>query len=118
MTAVLDSEGAAWLAAVVGELLQAGDLPFAFEADRVVGREALDQPRDPVADLQREVGGRRAGEGADVLDRDALPAAEQLWVLRLAHSSLPIFANSATSLTSACCSTLICPVSPMTHTWL
>src|SRR3954447_5223465 len=97
-----DSELVARLAAVLGELLEPGDLLLAFQPRRVPGGQRLDQAADAVADLQREVGGDRSGEGADVLDRDLLAAAEQLGVLRLAHSSLPIFASSASSLTSAC----------------
>src|ERR1700744_3399556 len=115
---VLDPEGVARLATGVGDLLEAGDLSFACEPHRVAGREGLDQAFDPIADLQREVGGGRTGQGTDVLDRDALGPAEQLWVLRLAHSLVPIFASSAISLTSACCPTLICPVSPTIQTWL
>ena len=62
-----DPEAVAGLAAVSGELFQAGDLALAFDPRRVAGGQRLDQAADPVADLQREVGGDRAGEGADVL---------------------------------------------------
>ena len=58
---------AARVAAVLGELFELGDLALAFEPRRVVGRQRLDQAADAVADLQREVGGGGAGEGADVL---------------------------------------------------
>ena len=46
----------AWLAADladVGDPLQAPDLALALEAGRVVGREAADQGRDSIAELQR-----------------------------------------------------------------
>ena len=52
---------------MLGELLELGDLALAFEPGRVVGGQRLDQAADAVADLQREVGGGGAGEGADVL---------------------------------------------------
>src|SRR4051794_4397660 len=106
------------LAAVAGELFQPGDLALAFDPGRVAGRQRLDQAADAVADLKCKVGGDGTGEGADVLDRDLLLAAEQLGVLRLAHSSSPIFASSASSLTSACWSTPIASWSPITQTWL
>ena len=85
---------------------------------RVVGRQRLDQAADPVADLQREVGGGGAGEGADVLGGDLVAPAEQLGVLGLAHSSPPILASSASSSTSACWFTSIASWSPITQTWL
>ena len=69
---------AAGLAAVLGELLELGDLALAFEPGRVPGRKRLDQAFDPVADLQREVGRGRAGESANVLGGQlgrAVPAA-------------------------------------------
>src|SRR6478752_10580618 len=97
-----DPEAVARLAAVPGESFQPGDLPLALDPRRMVGRQRLDQAADAIADLQGEVGSDGTGEGADVLDRDLLGAAEQLGVLRLAHSSSPIFASSASSLTSAC----------------
>src|SRR3954447_9342996 len=97
-----DPEAVARLAAVLGELLEAGDLPFAFEPRRVLRGQRLDQAADPVADLQREVGGDRAGEGANVLGRDLLRLVEQLRVLGFAHSPPPIFVSSASSFTSAC----------------
>src|SRR6476469_8790765 len=113
-----DPEGRARLAAVLGELFEAGDLALAFFARRVLGGQALDQAADPVAHLQCEVRGDRPGEGADVLRRDLLRPSEQLWVLGFAHSPPPIFASSASSFTSACCSTLIASPSPITQTWL
>jgi hypothetical protein len=59
---MLESERVARLAAVLGELFEAGDLALSFQARRVVGGQRLDQAADPVADLQREVRGDRAGE--------------------------------------------------------
>ena len=47
-----------------------GDLALALGAGRVIRGKRLDQAPDPVADLQREVGRRGAGQRADVLDRD------------------------------------------------
>src|SRR6476646_1750756 len=113
-----DPEAVPRLPAVAGELFEAGDLALAFDPRRMVGRQWLDQAADAVADLQGEMGGDGAGEGADVLDRDLLLAAEQLWVIRRAHSSSPIFASSASSLTSACWPTAIASWSPITQTWL
>src|SRR5215207_11279905 len=115
---VTDPEGAARVAAVLGELLEAGDLTLAFAPGGVLGRQRLDQAADAVADLQREVGGGGAGEGADVLRRDPLRLGQQLRVLGLAHSLPPILASSASLLTSACWFTSIASWSPITHTWL
>ena len=77
------------LAAVLGELLELGDPALAFDPRRVVGGQRLDQAADPVADLEREVGGGGAGEGADVLGGHLAGAAEQLGVLGLAHRLAP-----------------------------
>ena len=64
-----DADGAARVAAVLGEVLERGDLALAFDPGRVAGRQRLDQAPDPVADLEGEVGGGGAGQGADVLRR-------------------------------------------------
>ena len=50
------------------ELLEPSDLPLALEAGRMVGRQAVDQVSDPVANLQREVRGRRTHELPHVLN--------------------------------------------------
>ena len=56
------------------EALEPRDLALALDAGGVVGRQAGDQPRDALADLQREVRGRGAHQLADVLDgRPAWP---------------------------------------------
>src|SRR6188768_563480 len=102
-----DPEAVARLAAVLGELLETGDLPLAFCSRRVAGGQRLDQAADAVADLQREVRGDRAREGTDVLGRELLRPAQQLRVLRLAHSPPPICVSSASSFTSACWTTSI-----------
>src|SRR5215212_2979256 len=52
------------------ELGEAGHLALALDPCGVVGGQLLDQARDPVADLKREVGRGGAGERTDVLDRD------------------------------------------------
>src|SRR5690348_9691885 len=96
-----DPEAVARLAAVLGELFEAGDLPLAFDPGRVPGGQGLDQAADAVADLQREVRGDRAGEGADVLGGDLFRLPQQLGVLGLAHSPPPICVSSANSFTSA-----------------
>jgi len=57
------------LARVLGERVQPFDLALALDPRRLSGGKRGDQALDPVADLKREVGGRRAGEGADVVDR-------------------------------------------------
>src|SRR4051794_29164046 len=113
-----DPEAVARLAAVLGELLEAGDLAFAFHPGGMAGGQGLDQAADAVADLQREVGRGGTGEGADVLRGDLLAAAEQLRVLRLAHDPPPIFASSASAFTSACSATPIASWSPITQMWL
>ena len=58
------------VAGVARELGEPRDLALALDPGRVVRRERRDQALDPVADLKREVGRRRAGERADVLDGD------------------------------------------------
>src|SRR5215218_2439443 len=113
-----DPESAAGLATVLGQLFELGNPALAFQPGRVRGRQGLDQAADAVADLQREVGGGGAGEGADVLGRHRLPLTKQLGVLGLAHSPPPILASSVSSSTSACCCTSIASWSPITHTWL
>src|SRR6186997_89324 len=115
---MLDPERVPGLAAVLGELLEAGDLAFAFEPRRVPVGQRLDQAANAVAHLQREVWGDGAGEGADVLRGDLLRSPEQLGVLGLAHSPPPILASSASSFTSACWETLIASSSPINQTWL
>src|SRR6266516_4944577 len=50
---------AAGIAAVLRELLEPGKLQLALAPHRVVLWEALDQPPDPVSDLEGEVGRRR-----------------------------------------------------------
>src|SRR5215218_1749904 len=113
-----EPEAVARLAAVLRERFQPGDLALAFGPCRMVGRQRLDQAADAVADLEGEVGGDGPGEGTDVLDRDLSGVAQQLGVLRLAHSPPLIFASSASSSTSACWSTPIASWSPITQTWL
>jgi hypothetical protein len=41
---------------VIGEILQLGDLAFAFDPSGVAGGERLDQPPHVAADLEGEVG--------------------------------------------------------------
>src|SRR5262245_21476328 len=50
------------------DLLEPGDLPLALDPGRVIGREAADQVLDAVAQLEGEVGGRRAHQLPHVLD--------------------------------------------------
>ena len=51
----------------------------------MVRRQARDQPRDAVADLQREVGGGGAHQLTHVLDGDLVLRPEALGKLCLAH---------------------------------
>ena len=113
-----DSQGSARVAAVLGQVLQLGDLALAFDPGRVIGWKGLDQPSDAVADLEGEVGGGGPGQGADVLGRDLVAGSEQLWALGLAHGSPPIFVSAARLSNSACWFTSMAPSSPITHTWL
>ena len=77
---------AARVAGVAGELGEPGDLALALDPGGIVRRERRDQALDPVADLKREVGRRRAGERADVLDGD-LAAGEPVWPSRSRSSA-------------------------------
>ena len=113
-----DSHRPAWVAAVLGELLELGDLALPFGPGWVVGRQRLDQSADAVADLEREMGGGGAGEGADVLGADRVLGSEELGALGLAHGSPPIFASSASWSISACWFTSMASWSPITQTWL
>src|ERR1051325_11138376 len=113
-----DPQGAARVAAVVGEGLEPRDRLLPLDPRRVVGGQRLDQAADAIADLEREVGGGGPGEGADVLRRDLVGRRQQVRVLGLAHGSPPILATSASSFTFACCLTSIASWSPITHTWL
>src|SRR5258707_1156832 len=117
-TSMLDPQRPAGITAVLGEVFEAGDRALAFESGGVLGRQRLDQAADTVADLEREVRGGGAGQGADVLRRDLMRLGQQLGALGLAHRSPPILASSASSLTSACWFTSIASWSPITHTWL
>src|SRR5829696_5122596 len=114
----LDADRAPRLSAVLGERFGVGDLAFAFDAGGVARRKRRDQPLDPVADLEREMGCDRAGQGANVLRGDLARPLQQSWVLRLAHPPPPIFASSARLSISACCPSSIASWSPITQTWL
>src|SRR6476660_6618307 len=109
-----DAHRAARVAAVLRQRLELGDLALAFEPRRMVHRERLDQPPDPVAYLQREVRRRSADQGANVLGGELRCPPEQRRVLCLAHGPLPpILASSARLSISACCSTDIASWSPI-----
>src|SRR5215204_1391229 len=114
----VDPDRAARLAAVLGELLERGDLALAFGPRGMAGGQSGDQALDPVADLEREMRGRGARQGADVLRGHRPGPSQQLRVLGLAHQSPPIFASSARLSISACCPTSMASWSPITQTWL
>jgi hypothetical protein len=59
---------------VARKLGQALDLALALDSRGVIGVERLDQPLDPVTDLKREVGSRRACQRPHVFDRHAVVA--------------------------------------------
>src|SRR4051794_25812516 len=73
--------------AAVAQPLEPGDLALALQSRGMVGGQPLDQPRDAVAQLQREVGGGGAHELAHVLDRDLPIGAEAVGVLGFAHGA-------------------------------
>src|SRR4051794_15234058 len=70
------------------ELLQARDLALALDAGWVILGQPADEPRDAVADLQREVRRRRAHELADVVDRDLVAGGLADGALGFAHGLL------------------------------
>lgn len=72
---------------MLGKLLEPGDRAFTLGPCRVIFRQGGDQAPDPVADLQREMGGDGTGQGADVLDSDLAGRVEQLGALGFAHHS-------------------------------
>src|ERR1700760_3483217 len=73
------------LAALLGDLQEADHLLLALDAGGAALRQALDQPGDPLADLEREVGGDRSREGTNVLDGRLAAWGEAVWALVLAH---------------------------------
>ena len=81
----------------VAELRQARDLALALDAGGVAGRQAGDQPRDAVADLQREVRRRGAHELADVVERDLVVGAAADGMLGFGHRFARTANPSATS---------------------
>src|SRR5215204_2120300 len=114
----VDSDRAARLAAVLGQLLERGDLALAFGSGRMARGQGGDQALHPVAHLQREMGGDGAGQRPDVLRGDLTGPPQQAGVLGLAHRVPPIFASSARPSISACCPTSMASWSPITQTWL
>src|SRR5919112_993925 len=69
----------------VAEPRQARDLALALDPRRVTLGQPLDEPRDAVADLEREVRRRGAHELAHVVDRDLVVAAAADRMLCLGH---------------------------------
>jgi hypothetical protein len=78
----------------VAEPGQPLDLALALDAGGMILGQAGDQPRDPVADLQREVGGGGARELTDVLDGDLVLGPEALGMLGLAQGLTPALRSS------------------------
>jgi cobalt-zinc-cadmium efflux system protein len=74
------------LATVVGELLEVGDRSLPLASCGVVLGQGIDQAADAVADLEREMGRRGAGQRPDVLDRDLVRGIEQVGMLGFAHA--------------------------------
>src|SRR4051794_9280637 len=114
--------GAADLAAVA-QPLEPGDLALALEPRGMVGGQTLDQSRDAVAQLQREVGGGGAHELAHVLDRDLPIRAEAIRVLGFAHGApegrrLVAGAISNNASIRPCEATEIALSSPTSQPWL
>jgi hypothetical protein len=84
--------------AVEAEALEPCDLPLTFQARGMIRGQVGDQRRDPVAQLQGEVGGGGAHQLAHVLDAHlpgALLARKAARVLGLAHSPWAEDARSA-----------------------
>src|SRR5436190_18478349 len=80
---------------MLGEVVQSGDLALALDAGGVVGGEPVDKTPDPIADLEREVGGRGSGEGPDVVG--GRPTTDHsIWSLALAHAASVGSPRSAT----------------------
>ena len=115
------------------EVLEARDLALRLDASGMIGRKRLDETPDPIADLERKMGCRRADEGADVLHGDL--AQETIRPLGFAYGFVSVLGSSsvgkptlpvpswigAISSSSSTCAwnpTLIAFASPASHAWL
>ena len=85
---------AARITGELGQLSESLDLLFALDPYRVAFWQPFDHLGNPVSDLEREVRGRWAGEGTDVLDRDRSFAGKPVCALEFAHGF--IFASPLT----------------------
>jgi hypothetical protein len=110
--------GLGWVPADLADerdLVQPRDLALALDPRRVISGQTADQRSDPLAQLQREVGGRSAHELAHVLDGYLVVGTEAIWMLGLTHfcgttsRRLSIWAWTATEMVLG---------SPITHPWL
>ena len=68
-----------------GELLKLLDLDLSEHARRIVLVERRNEPLQAVADMKCEVRRGPVGQGANVVDRDAVTGGGQFGVLELAH---------------------------------
>src|SRR4051794_1160765 len=88
-----DRGGPPRVAGVLGEILEACNLPLALDPDRVILREIRDKPSHAVADLQSEMRRGRAGEGTDVVDAHGALAAHSVGSLVLTHGVQGFFCS-------------------------
>lgn len=72
--------------ALARHALEPRDRALALDPGRIAGRQVLDQARDAIPDLKREVGGRRSNQLPDVLDGDAAAGREPVGALGAAQS--------------------------------
>src|SRR2546421_1306729 len=97
------------------QLVEPRDLPLALDPGGIVRVETADQCANPLAELEREMGGRCPHQLADVVDGDPAAVAQAGWMLSLTH-----FCGTASSRVSisAWTETEIALGSPITHPWL
>ena len=117
---VADPHRSARVAAVLGELLELGDLALAFDPGRVAGGSGSISRWIRLRTWRAKWGVEGPARARMSSAVSSVPLApEQGRVLGLAHGSFPpILASSARLSISACCPTPIAPSSPITQTWL
>ncbi len=99
---------------------EAGDLELPETARRVVGRQVLDEPGDPVAQLEREVRGRGAHELAHVVDRHPVAGVAAGGELGFAHGVFSVVSGMISSSVSSRAWSLgdMARASPTSQPWL
>ena len=83
------------------ELLETRHAALGLDANRIVLRQIPDQAPEAIAKLEREVGGGRADELADVVGCDGVTRSEALGQFGAAHTPRPCRLTRAISLSES-----------------